>query len=282
MQEKVSELLAKTEIIASSPQELNALVQPYPSNGEDDSMACPSTISLLQFQLQEEAKNGWPLSCIPRPYKPELNAQNGADGEVEVAEEAKVLVRHGFPVVEVPVTVSPGSRIPFPELFFSVFADQEIESVPTTSNIASCVIRDAILDTMNILDFNRNVAAKLMNEIDCFWAPDTFIKRATQFDKLKDVPEGKSTWKPEDIVVDSIFSQIFQLPTPEHRLVYYHSLVTESCRISPGAIAPSLGRAIRFLYRNVDLMDMELRYRFQDWFAHHLSNFEFRWKWTEW
>lgn len=160
--------------------------------------------------------------------------------------------------------------------------DKCSQSVPPTSNIASSLIRDAIVDTISILNFNRNVTAKLLNDIDCFWAPDTFIKRATAFDKLKDVPEQKSTWKPEDIAVDAIFSQIFQLPSPEHKLVYYHSLITESCKISPAAIAPSLGRAIRFLFRNVDTMDMELGYRFMDWFAHHLSNFEFRWKWTEW
>jgi nuclear cap-binding protein subunit 1 len=29
-------------------------------------------------------------------------------------------------------------------------------------------------------------------------------------------------------------------------------------------------------------MDLELSYRFLDWFTHHLSNFEFRWRWTEW
>jgi len=92
----------------------------------------------------------------------------------------------------------------------------------------------------------------------------------------------KSMWKPEDIVVDAVFSQIFLLPSPEHKLVYYHSVITEMCKIAPAAIAPSLGRAIRFLFRHMDVMDMELSYRFMDWFGHHLSNFEFRWKWTEW
>lgn len=96
------------------------------------------------------------------------------------------------------------------------------------------------------------------------------------------MPEGRSTWKPEDVVIDAIFSQVFTLPTPEHKLIYYHSVITEACKIAPGAIAPSLGRAIRFLFRNIDVMDMELSHRYMDWFAHHLSNFEFRWKWTEW
>ena len=29
-------------------------------------------------------------------------------------------------------------------------------------------------------------------------------------------------------------------------------------------------------------MDLELSYRFVDWFSHHLSNFGFTWKWAEW
>ena len=144
-------------------------------------------------------------------------------------------------------------------------------------------MRDATLDTINILNFNRNHTARFLNQIDRFWAHQTFAEPGTAFDKLSSIAEsGRSTWKPEDVAIDAIFSQIFVLPAPEHRLVYYHSLITESCRISPGAIAPSLGRAIRFLFRAVDVMDLELAYRYMDWFAHHLSNFEFRWKWTEW
>lgn len=121
-----------------------------------------------------------------------------------------------------------------------------------------------------------------MIELDCYWAPETFVKRATPFDKLGDIPPEKSTWKPEDMAVDALFSQIMFLPTAEQKLVYYHSVITESCKIAPAAIAPSLGRAIRFLFKNSGSMDLELIARFMDWFAHHMSNFEFRWKWTEW
>jgi len=124
--------------------------------------------------------------------------------------------------------------------------------------------------------------AKFLVDMDFLWAPNTFAKRGTSIEKLKNLPDGMSTWKPEDMVLDAIFSQMFYLPSPEHKLVYYHSVTTEVCKLSPGTIAPCLGRAMRFLYGRVDDMDMDLSYRFMDWFAHHLSNFEFRWKWDEW
>jgi nuclear cap-binding protein subunit 1 len=158
----------------------------------------------------------------------------------------------------------------------------DVHTVPDKTDISGSLIRDALVDTINILDFSRNAVAKFLVDMDFFWAPNTFAKRGTSMDKLKNLPEGMSTWKPEDMVIDAIFSQIFYLPSPEHKLVYYHSVTTEVCKLSPGTIAPCLGRAMRFLYRRTDDMDMDLSYRFMDWFAHHLSNFEFRWKWDEW
>ncbi|KAK5134803.1 hypothetical protein LTR08_006035 [Meristemomyces frigidus] len=285
LQQKVSEMLEKTDIVASTPHPIESLVDPYPNTTEQDEkpMACTSVIALLQHQLQDEATNGWPLKCIPRVYDPNHKPLAADDEAVEESNsEAKEFAKLAFPAITVPSPVNPGAKVLFPEIYFSLYADQEIESVPSTASIASSLLRDAILDTVNILDFNRNATARYLNEIDCYWAPGTFVKRATAFDKLRDMPLGKPTWKPEDVAIDAIFSQIYQLPAPEHRLVYYHSLITESCKISPGAIAPSLGRAIRFLFRNVDTMDMELVYRLMDWFGHHLSNFEFRWKWAEW
>ena len=157
-----------------------------------------------------------------------------------------------------------------------------METVPPPTDIAASILRDSLIDTITILDYNRNIAAKYLIDVDCYFAPNTFIKRATPFDKLKDIAGDLSTWKPEDVAVDAVFSQLFQLPTPEHKLVYYHSVLTESCKIAPAAIAPSLGRAIRFLYRNIEHMDVDFGQRFLDWFAHHLSNFGFTWKWTEW
>jgi nuclear cap-binding protein subunit 1 len=273
-QEPAANLLEKTEIVAGTPHPLEALVNPYPGNGNEEISEPTSVISMLQKQLQNEAVNGWELACIPRPWKMSV------DGDQE--DTLVIAPKHALPAIDVPETVIPGSKPLFPEIYFSVYANQDVETVPPTSDIASCLLRDALIDTINVLDFNRNATARFLIDLDCYFSPGTFVKRATPFDRLKDVEGDRSTWKPEDVAVDAVFSQLFQLPAPEHKLIYYHSVLTESCRIAPAAIAPSLGRAIRYLYRNIDLMDLELSYRFMDWFAHHLSNFGFTWKWTEW
>jgi nuclear cap-binding protein subunit 1 len=160
--------------------------------------------------------------------------------------------------------------------------EQDLETVPGSGEITSTLLRDALVDTINIMDYNRMAVAKFLIDVDCYFSPGIFVKRATPFDRLREFPTDKPTWKPEDVAVDAVFSQLFQLPAPEHKLVYYHSVLTECCKIAPAAIAPSLGRAIRFLYRNLERFDVDLVSRFLDWFSHHLSNFGFTWKWTEW
>ena len=267
-------LLDKTDIIASTPHALEALVDPYPGNGQENGHEAQSIIALLQRQLQGEAGKAWELACIPRAWK----VPKEADGKVPLASSTK----HTLPDINVPSPAPAGDRPRLPEIYFSVYADQDIETVPPLSNIASLIFRDSLIDTINILDYNRNATAKFLIDLDCYFAPNSFVKRGTPFDRLRDVEGDQSTWKPEDVVVDAVFSQLFQLPSPDHKLVYYHSVLTESCKIAPAAIAPSLGRAIRYLYKNIDAMDLELEYRFMDWFSHHLSNFGFTWKWTEW
>ncbi|KAL1637302.1 Nuclear cap-binding protein subunit 1 [Diplodia intermedia] len=277
VQESATAILEKTGIVASASHVLEAMVEQFPGvagNTDERPFGYQSIIGSLQKQLQNEAENGWKLAFIPKPYKP-AKRENGSE------EDSKEPTKCEFPAITVPSPVNPGPRPLFPESYFSLYADQDVETVPKTADIAASLLRDSLVDTINILDYNRVAVAKFLIEIDCYWAPGTFVKRGTPFDRLKETDED-TAWKPEDVAVDAVFSQMFTLPTPEHKLVYYHAIITEACKLAPGAIAPSLGRAIRFLFRHVDVMDMELAYRFMEWFAHHLSNFDFRWKWVEW
>ncbi|KAK1780741.1 MIF4G like-domain-containing protein [Copromyces sp. CBS 386.78] len=275
-QQKAADLMEKTEIIAGEAHPLQALIEPYhPEAGDESPVASQSFISLLQSQLQNEANNGWALTCLPRPW--ELPVE-----EVEQQEKIANAEKHTLPPIAIPQTVVAGPRPLFPEIYFSVYVNQDVESTPPLTNIAASLIRDALIDTINVLNFNRNVTARFLIELDCYFAPRTFAARATPFDKIREIEPPKSSWKPEDVAVDAVFSQLFSLPNPEHKLVYYHAVLTEACKLAPAAIAPSLGRAIRFLFRNSHRMDLELSNRFMDWFSHHLSNFGFTWKWTEW
>jgi nuclear cap-binding protein subunit 1 len=271
---EAAQLLDKTDIIASTPHTLENLVDPFYTGAGNDPSETQSALGLFQRHLQEEAKLSWELSCLPRPWK----SVRGSEEEDPLASAQK----HPFPTIAVPETLQIGPRPIYPDVYFSVYSDQDMETVPPASDITAFLVRDTLTDTINALDFNRNATAKFLIEVDCYFTPNTFVRRATPFDKLRDLAGDRPTWKPEDVAVDAAFSQLFQLPAPEHKLVYYHSVLTEACKIAPAAIAPSLGRAIRFLYRNVDRLDLELSQRFLDWFAHHLSNFGFTWKWTEW
>lgn len=87
-------------------------------------MTCTSLLRVLQAQLQAEASDGWKLSCIPRLFRAADVAMDGADqnGDTE-----KVASKHTFPTITVPSSVNPGPKPLFPELYFSLFADQEIE-----------------------------------------------------------------------------------------------------------------------------------------------------------
>ena len=115
-------LLNKTEIIAGTPSPLEALVDPYPGNGIDEVTEPTSVIALLQQQLQNESSSGWELKCIPRPWKMSPNAGD----EVDPLADA---VKHALPQITVPAAVVAGERPLFPEIYFSVYANQDRKSV---------------------------------------------------------------------------------------------------------------------------------------------------------
>jgi nuclear cap-binding protein subunit 1 len=266
-------LLEKTDVIASTPHALESLVDPFPQFGTTGATSSESALSLLQKHMQHESKNEWPLICLPRPWRvPKL------EGEEDLLSSAQ---KHPFPDVNLPATIISSSPV-YPEIYFSVYADQDVSTTPPPTDPSAILIRDTLVDTIEALHFNRNEAARFLIDIDRYLGPGTFVDPKTPFDKVREVAGDRAMWKPEDVIVDACFAMLFTLPHAEHRLVYYHSVLTEACKLEPQAVAPSLGRAIRFLYHNVERMDVELFHRFLDWFAHHLSNFGFTWKWTEW
>lgn len=77
---------------------------------------------------------------------------------------------------------------------------------------------------------------------------------------------------------------MFALPKSPLVFIYYGSVITELCKLSPNTVAPPVGRAVRRLYgmMGTEGLDCEIARRAADWFAVHLSNFGFQWMWKEW
>lgn len=122
LQTQATELLSKTDIIASAPSETETLVDPYLRIDGKEAPEAHNILSMLQTQLQGEAEQGWPLALIPRLFKPRKNEEDLIDLEAPTAGQ-----KHAFPTINVPQTVKPGPYPIFPELYFSVYADQDIE-----------------------------------------------------------------------------------------------------------------------------------------------------------
>jgi nuclear cap-binding protein subunit 1 len=120
LEQRALELLDKTDVIASTPHALEAVVDPYPAAGDDKASDTQSVLALLQKQLQAEASRGWAFACIPRLHvKQETKVENG--------DEHSEVTKHPAPNITVPSPVNPGPKALFPEAFFSLYADQEVE-----------------------------------------------------------------------------------------------------------------------------------------------------------
>ena len=77
------------------------------------------------------------------------------------------------------------------------------------------------------------------------------------------------------------------LPASPFLQAFYSCLLAELCRVdssekSKPEFPKALGRGIKTLFDRLEHMDAECVYRLWCWFAHHLSNFGFRWDWDAW
>uniref|UniRef100_A0AAY5ENJ0 MIF4G domain-containing protein n=1 Tax=Electrophorus electricus TaxID=8005 RepID=A0AAY5ENJ0_ELEEL len=80
-------------------------------------------------------------------------------------------------------------------------------------------------------------------------------------------------------IVEVIFGELFQLPSPPHIDVMYTALLIELCKLQPGSL-PQVVIGMRFETEQTSILFS--LFRFISWFSHHLSNFQFRWSWDDW
>lgn len=156
------------------------------------------------------------------------------------------------------------------------------ETVPSSRSLFALFMHDVALDNIAHMDFNKKEVTRQLITLDLFFNTKLFAPPGALLDEILSYPSGEATWKVEDIALEAVLGELLRLPAPIYPTVYYDSIMIEACIMAPQAIAPVLGRALRFLFINCAALDTELFFRVTDWFAHHVSNFGFTWKWKEW
>lgn len=156
---------------------------------------------------------------------------------------------------------------------FSPSKELTQQVVPAPNTVQGWTLHSLVLDMVNIYEVNRKDAARFLLALPRYITGGTFKAEGSE-----------STWSLESLVVNTILSAMLTLPNSPQKLIYYGSVITELCKLSPNTVAPPVGRAVRKLFSLMgeDGLDIELSRRTSEWFSAHLGNFGYQWMWKEW
>ena len=85
----------------------------------------------------------------------------------------------------------------------------------------------------------------------------------------------------EHLLVEIIFGQIFELPSPPYKQIYYGVLIVDGYKTSK-PFADALAEAVNIIFRKLEDLDTECFDRFSEWFSFHLSSIDWKWDWEKW
>lgn len=83
-------------------------------------------------------------------------------------------------------------------------------------------------------------------------------------------------------VVEGLFSAMCAMPLPPYACVYYGILFVDLCKVKDSRLPVKLLSAVETMFQQSGELDPESFDRLTDWFAFHLSNFGYKWNWSDW
>eukprot|EP00172_Hildenbrandia_rubra_P002561 Plantae.Rhodophyta-Hildenbrandia_rubra.ctg3480.p1 GENE.Plantae.Rhodophyta-Hildenbrandia_rubra.ctg3480~~Plantae.Rhodophyta-Hildenbrandia_rubra.ctg3480.p1 ORF type:complete len:831 (-),score=170.57 Plantae.Rhodophyta-Hildenbrandia_rubra.ctg3480:592-3084(-) len=85
-----------------------------------------------------------------------------------------------------------------------------------------------------------------------------------------------------EAVVNRVFGALTALPMPSHSSIYYGTVFVDLCKVKDSSLPIKLLAAVESVFSNAELLDAEVFDRLTSWFAYHLSNYGYKWNWSDW
>ncbi|KAJ3283233.1 Nuclear cap-binding protein subunit 1, partial [Blyttiomyces sp. JEL0837] len=181
------------------------------------------------------------------------------------------------PVSKIPIPSDFGNAtIPEQEPLFWAFDDSvnsgetKLVNLPPTSSIQRFIMDDLVVDTIHMLSHNHFECCNILLHM-----PNFHINAG-----------GYNFCQ---AIVENLIRELIKLPASQEKSVYYATLLFDLCKEARDEVPRAMGRSLRTIFSRLDSekfvgggMDVECIRRLGEWMAHHLSNFDFKWKWIEW
>ncbi len=137
------------------------------------------------------------------------------------------------------------------------------------NDIARFILEDTITDIIQIFSLNHIEASKILLNTSEFLSN-----------------EYSQTYNVYQSLVENLISEMVSFPKPLEKIIYYSTLLMDLCKGELKQVPSAMGRSLKIIFQRMDSlnhgMDVECIRRLSLWFAHHLSNFGFFWKWSDW
>ncbi|KAI9205151.1 armadillo-type protein [Polychytrium aggregatum] len=221
-------------------------------------------LDLLWAQILDLRKDNWETGILLKPYSYFEDLFNQE-------------LQHELREFSLPPD-SESSRFPYQEPKFWIFDDSLIPEgkvhLPATGTIARFILDDITSDIIHLFPHNHRECANYLLAL-----PD-FLN--TQYIE-------EHNYIPLETTIECLYCELVKLPRSQEKSVYYAMLLGNLCRNAKDKAPSIFARALKILYARLDSRegahagtDVESIKRLGEWFAHHLSNFGFIWKWHDW
>ncbi|VDD90978.1 unnamed protein product [Enterobius vermicularis] len=200
-------------------------------------------------QITKLRDDGWKEKYITRHYVAFDGALTGA-------------LQHNLPSFQ-PPEHTPDTIYPLPRVIFRLFdytdCPEEGPLLPGAHSIERFLVEEELFWIIEQYCGNRKeCAAQLLD----------YSKRSL-------VPLNY-------VILEVVFAELFRLPEPPIRELFFGSLLIELCKNQAMSMPQVLAQAAELFYQRIDSMHPLCVNRLIDWFSFHISNFEYQWSWPDW